>query len=325
MNQLDDLTQRAVSAPVAPPPPMEQIRQRATRNHHRRIGLRLAASVCAIGLVILVAATLLRSGSDNHPSVLVGPPSAHATTRLVVPPIGKARPARLSDGTPVWVVHHGNDTLSVVSAISTHTPDGLQQLTGWCPSLPGFEDGMYGSTWDEYGRRIGGPAPTDLPIAKPESRSSGRLVVGPLQPAVRDTPRQPVTDQTQTCFSNLPTGYDPGTSQLHTYSASDATTIQDVTRQVEAPTSSKLAYVPNAALVVAPNNTVRLCAARASAQATLCRGPIVKGIDASNLRQNHPAAFQIIKGALLLRPQHGAVGEITFTDGYTITTFSPSS
>src|SRR5439155_26394226 len=110
---------------------------------------------------------------------------------------------------------------------------------------------------------------------------SGHVVVGSLQPAAHDTPRQPVTNQAPACFSNRPTGFDPGTSHLPTYTAADAITIKQVTRQIEAHTPNPLEYVPNAALVVAPNNTVRLCPANRSARQTVCTtGPRVTGIDA---------------------------------------------
>jgi hypothetical protein len=325
VNTLDDLTRQAVASPVAPPPPIERIHHRAAAHQRRRVVRRLTTSVCAAGLVIVLVAVLVNAGSDDNPRVSIGRPSPDRT-KLVAPPLGKARATRLSDGSPVWIVHHRDDTVSVVSAISTHTPDGLQQLIGWCPSIPGFEDGMYGSVWDEYGHRIGGPAPTDLASAQAQPSPSGHLVVGTLQPGARANPRSSGIRQTQTCFSNQTTGFDRGTSRLPKYSTADATTIENVTHQVDAHRSSGIEYVPNAALVVAPDDTVRLCPARTSEKQTVCRtGPLVTGVDAASLRELRPAAYQIIEGDLLLRPQDGTVQDITFTHGYTITTFSPSS
>jgi hypothetical protein len=325
MNRLDDLAQRAVSSPVASPPAVDAIERRAVRHRRRRGVRRYTTAACVAGIVVVLVAVLLNTGSDDQTSVSLKQPSSRSTT-LAEPPIGHVRATRLADGSPVWVVHHRNNSVSVVSAISTHTPDGLRQLVGWCSTARGFQDGMYGSTWDEYGQRVGGPAPSDLPNATARTLSSGRLAVGPLESARPTMPRHPAVSSTRWCFANVATGFDPGTSKLPTYSASNATSVARVRHQVDASASFTFEYVPGAALVVAPDNTVRLCAAGTTSYQTVCTdGPRVNGIDASSLRQQYPAAYQIVRGDLLLRTRNGAVEDTAFTHGYTITTFSPAS
>jgi hypothetical protein len=79
-----------------------------------------------------------------------------------VPPLGTAAAANLADGRPVFVVHHEDDTISVVDAFSTHATFGIGKLVGWCSSSRTFEDPFHGSKWDEFGDYALGPAPTGL-------------------------------------------------------------------------------------------------------------------------------------------------------------------
>lgn len=79
------------------------------------------------------------------------------------PAPGEARPDYLPDGTPVFVMGHDDGGVSVISAFDTHTPLFLGKLNWWCPQADGFENPAHGSRWDEYGVKIGGPAPLGLP------------------------------------------------------------------------------------------------------------------------------------------------------------------
>lgn len=81
---------------------------------------------------------------------------------LDVPALGSAVATNLADGRPVFVVHHEDDTISVVDAFSTHVTFGIAKLVGWCPSSRTFEDPFHGSKWDAFGDYALGPAPTGL-------------------------------------------------------------------------------------------------------------------------------------------------------------------
>lgn len=103
-------------------------------------------------------------------------------SRLEIPERGEVRPDYLADGTPVWVVGHEDGDVSVLSGFDTHRPSNVGKLLWWCVSADGFENPEHGSQYDEYGRRLGGPAPTGLP-AYSTALDGDQVVIGELQPA----------------------------------------------------------------------------------------------------------------------------------------------
>ena len=136
-------------------------------------------SVVATGLVIgvvvvvgavTVGANLLR---DDEP----GPAGS-----LRRPNAGQVRADYLADGTPVWVIGHQDGSVDVLSGFDTHVPFNLGKMLWWCPSVRGLENPNHGSKWDEYGVRIGGPAPAGLASWEVDLRSS-RVLVGSPRPA----------------------------------------------------------------------------------------------------------------------------------------------
>ena len=122
-----------------------------------------------VGAVLLVA-NLLRTDEPEIPFSL-GRPNA-----------GEVRPDYLADGTPVWVIGHQDGTVDVLSAFDTHVPFNLGKMLWWCPSAHALDNPNHGSKWDEYGIRLGGPAPTGLPSWEVAVRSS-RVFLGELREA----------------------------------------------------------------------------------------------------------------------------------------------
>ena len=96
---------------------------------------------------------------------------------LVRPAAGEVRADYLADGTPVWVIGHEDETVSVLSSFSTHVPLNLITMVWWCPSALGLDDPAFGSKWDEHGIKLGGPAPTGLPTWD-VTLEDDRVVVG---------------------------------------------------------------------------------------------------------------------------------------------------
>ena len=130
------------------------------------IGALLGAGLLVIG--VLVGTTLLR-------------PDARDPMLLQRPAAGEVRPDYLADGTPVWVIGHEDGTVSVLSGFDTHRPSNLGKLLWWCRSAHAFQNPEHGAKYDEYGIRIGGPAPTGLPTYAVEA-SGSRISVGELRP-----------------------------------------------------------------------------------------------------------------------------------------------
>lgn len=130
------------------------------------LGLGLAGAV-AIGVVV--------AGVLAVTSLLRGPGPEVATGTLHLPMPGEVRPDYLEDGTPVWVIGHADGTVSVLSGFDTHQPFGIGKVLWWCPTAAAFENPEHGSKYDEYGLKIGGPAPAGLPAY--EARVSGDQVI----------------------------------------------------------------------------------------------------------------------------------------------------
>lgn len=135
----------------------------------------LIGLVVAIGIVV-VGANLLRE------------PEPDTGFSLARPPAGQARADYLADGTPVWVIGHEDGAVDVLSAFDTHVPFNLGKMLWWCPTARGLENPNHGSRWDEYGVKIGGPAPAGLASWEVNVQSS-RVFLGAQRPAPpRDAP-----------------------------------------------------------------------------------------------------------------------------------------
>jgi hypothetical protein len=129
----------------------------------------LIGLVVVIGIVV-VGANLLRE------------PEPDTGFSLARPPAGQTRADYLADGTPVWVIGHQDGTVDVLSGFDTHVPFNLGKLLWWCPTARGLENPNHGSRWDEYGVKIGGPAPAGLASWEVDVQSS-RVFLGAPRPA----------------------------------------------------------------------------------------------------------------------------------------------
>jgi hypothetical protein len=114
-----------------------------------------ALALVAIGCAVVIAVVVVLSTTRLR--------DAFIDVGLSRPAPGEARADYLPDGTPVWVMGHDDGTVSVLSGFDTHTPLNLNKLNWWCTTADGLENPAHGSKWDEYGAKIGGPAPTGLP------------------------------------------------------------------------------------------------------------------------------------------------------------------
>lgn len=81
---------------------------------------------------------------------------------LARPAPGEVRPDHLPDGTPVWVIGHGDGSADVLLGSDPHRPYGLGKMLWWCETANALDDPSHGSKWDEYGVRLRGPAPEGL-------------------------------------------------------------------------------------------------------------------------------------------------------------------
>ena len=88
------------------------------------------------------------------------PADGELLAAVPLPPVGEARSSVLVDGTPIWVVHHGDGTASALPAVvadridlptrSDGFPQGLWSFVYWRPGGRFVGQG----TWDAWGRAI---------------------------------------------------------------------------------------------------------------------------------------------------------------------------
>lgn len=124
---------------------------------------------------------------------------------VAAPAPGEVRADYLANGTPIWVIGKANGDVSVLSAFDTHVPAGVLKLTWWCPSSRAVEDPRHGSTFDENGAKITGPAPAGL-AGYDVSRDGDRIVVGAAYagPAVGTEPVGPPAEDRGQCVGDDP-------------------------------------------------------------------------------------------------------------------------
>lgn len=130
----------------------------------------LLVTVVVVGTAILGA--LLLRGNE--------PPDDGFSLRR--PALGEARADHLADGTPVWVIGHADGTVDVLSGFDPHTPSHLGKLLWWCPTARALDNPHHGSKWDEYGVKLGGPAPAGLASWETAVQGS-RVFIGEVRPA----------------------------------------------------------------------------------------------------------------------------------------------
>jgi hypothetical protein len=153
---------------------------------------RWAVAALVLGLAaVAVALPLLR---PNAPRFTVAAPAP-----------GEVRADYLANGTPIWVIGKADGGVSVLSAFDSHVPAGVLKLTWWCPSSRAVEEPRHGSTFDENGVKITGPAPAGL-AGYDASRDGDRIVVGTAYagPAVGTTPVGPPAEDRGMCIGGDP-------------------------------------------------------------------------------------------------------------------------
>jgi hypothetical protein len=113
----------------------------------------------------VVAPVDIPSGAEPAPPPPpTAPPFGDLTGQASLPANGEATVATLADGTPVYVVHHHDGTVSALDPRAAATdagdePDGEFRIVTWNAATRIF---LGGGAWDEYGRRIDGFRSSDL-------------------------------------------------------------------------------------------------------------------------------------------------------------------
>jgi hypothetical protein len=136
----DDLWERVQEGPRLPP--------LGARPRSRVIAVIVAFAI--FGLAAIFVWQAFRPSTSSRPA---------GSDIVTVPPRGQASAVFLSDGRPVFVVHHVDGTVSVVDGFSSHRAWGVEELNVWCPSTREFVEVAHEAHFDEYGEFLSPPAP----------------------------------------------------------------------------------------------------------------------------------------------------------------------
>jgi hypothetical protein len=117
---------------------------------------RVTAAVVAFAVFGLAAILAWQAFRPSHPAQPAG------SDTVAVPPRGETSAVFLSDGRPVFVVHHEDGTVSVVDGFSSHRAWGVEELNVWCPSTREFVEAAHEARFDEFGGFASPPAPGGL-------------------------------------------------------------------------------------------------------------------------------------------------------------------
>lgn len=272
-------------------------RRRRPTFHFPAVAAIVAVVVIAVSAGVWVTAT---DGGDS--SVATQSPG----NQLPVPADGAA-PEQLPDGTPVWVVHHDDGSVSVLDAVSTHRPFGAGNLVVWCESSRGFLDPMYGSTYDEHGLKQAGPAPTGLdtylitriggdtatvtgpPSAQPRELDGGRKAAEPAGPHCIDQ-------------GDHVDSYITGTFDMHSLASSTPMTVEEAMRQPD----GTLVVIDAPVLIPLDDDEPVVCTSDIAHEPLAC-----EGVPAPELA-SHGQPPVVIRGIFIARPHQGTLTDVAY-------------
>lgn len=242
---------------------------------------RVAAAVTAFAVFALAGVLVWKvfspiGGSDRS---LAGPDV------FEVPVRGDVAPIFLSDGRPVFIVHHVDGTVSVVDAFSSHRAWGVEELNVWCPTTREFVERAHEAHFDEYGQwTSGGPAPSGVAtfvfeiVERDEAGDPASIRIGAMgEPSPGGS--APVTDPSRPPFCPPADGVSNEIVQ-HTI---DGSAVFDTPADAVAAAPDGW-FAVRGTLFVARDGFVQLCA---EVREERCSdGAIVRGIDGVGLMVN---------------------------------------
>ena len=300
MPRLDDAFSFGSSrSPGSGHDPSREVRSAAIPSALRERPALLA--LIALGVVVLTVVVVTALGGSGERSIGDVAPIA-GSQQVRVPALGDAAAIFLADGRPVFVVHHEDGTVSAVDAFSTHTPFGVGKLVGWCAATRTFDDLQHGSTFDEYGRYILGPAPSGLITFETTD-------LGTTPATVQVGGRQLPAPRTElgTPFSG-PRCTSPADTLVHRIGQGQLT--DSPAAAVEGTPARWMAVA--AVLVVASDDAARLCSSSDATFALSCAP--VSGIDGSGLL-GAEATYRSDPSTWLVRTDGTQLAEPTLVTG----------
>lgn len=180
---LDQTLRRAAATPrLDERTAQAEVAARGRKRRRQRLSGLAAVPLLAVLSVAGLAALAPGPGGID----LRSPGDGDEPSVLALPPEGETAAAELEDGSPVFVVHHDDGDVDVLSAVSTH----LEHLVIWCAPERLFIEPVGASLFSDGGTWLDGPAPHGLAAYETEEveRDGQRFVdVG----ALGDPPARP--------------------------------------------------------------------------------------------------------------------------------------
>lgn len=285
--------------------------------HERRPARWAVAAVVLLVLAATVGSATL-TGRPDDKEVTAGP-SGNAPSTLPAPAVGEASAERLEDGTPVWVVHHDDGTVSVLDAPSAHRPFGFGQLVGWCASSRGFEDPQHGSHYDERGRYRAGPAPTGLSVYPTSPLEGGTVTVtgpaapqppGRVQGGKDSDPAVGSGCSDGSVDPDYVPGYRPGSAEPHSIRTEPGLTVGEA---MDRP-AGEMVVIRDAPILIVAGQPAVVCEGAVQASAPpRCDGP-----EAPGLFLPVGLDWALVEGSFVARVIDGTLRDIAFVKGWTV-------
>jgi hypothetical protein len=212
-------------------------------------------------------------------------PSLGGSDVFAVPAPGDVAPVFLSDGRPVFIVHHEDGSLSVVDAFSSHRAWGFEELNVWCPTTREFVEWAHEAHFDEHGNwSSAGPAPSGIAtfafdvVERDAAGDPASIRIGAMR-APSPGGSAPVTDPSRPPFCPEADGV---SNQVVEHSINSAAMFDTPADAVAAAPDGWFAV--RGTLYVASDGFVQLCAQVRGEQCS--GGAIVRGIDGVGLMVN---------------------------------------
>ena len=279
--------------------------RRAQHRRRRNTGRALAAAALLVALGVTAAA--VGPPGSEHDEVTAGVPDSLPSTSLTVPPAGAVVADQLGDGTPVWVVRHDNETVSVLDALSTHQPFGVGHLVGWCATSNGFEDPQWGSTFDAQGEKRAGPAPSGLRAYEVGPIADGQVLVSPpASPRGDDGESTAPAAEGPPCYGDDPQ-YNAGTLQLHDVGDTRSVTLEGA---MTAPVGD-LVLVRGSTILLTPEGAT-VCPSDDGLRPTR---PRCDGVAAPELALGEGRMWATLTGTFLARVGEDVLLDVAFVSG----------
>lgn len=155
-------------------------------------------------------------------TLIVGMLDRHHRRDRFLPADREVEISTLPSGYPIFIVRNDDGGLSVIDAISPVRKWGIGHPLSWCPATRTFEDNISGSSFDEYGNYLAGPAPSGLrrfaTVRNPHGEMFGIAGVIPGRTPVsvvkhHDAPhpcRRPIEASFENQYYSPPEGRTPG-------------------------------------------------------------------------------------------------------------------